>query len=149
MSACAGAETLESLTFFETVGWHGVIERATGSPLPEKFPSAPGMTYPVYHVLADIGAFRGGQLVPITSSDPLRVRAAALQSDERRRLLIANLTGTAQIVTLPPTENGSYRLLDGDSYLSAALDPLPFCEQRQALTSSAVTLPPFGIMRVG
>ena len=40
----AGAD---SVTFYETTGWRGVMETAAGSPLPEKFPSIPGAVFPL------------------------------------------------------------------------------------------------------
>src|SRR5207244_12818066 len=41
-----------SLTYFETVGWRGVVEADEGSPVPDRFRSLPGMAFPLFHVLA-------------------------------------------------------------------------------------------------
>ena len=53
-----------SLTYYETSGWRGVMELASGAPLPERFRSLPGGVFPLYHVLADIGEFAGGEITP-------------------------------------------------------------------------------------
>jgi hypothetical protein len=62
-----------SLTYYETSGWRGVMELAGGSSLPERFRSLPGGVFPLYHVLADVGEFAGGEVIPSESSAPLRV----------------------------------------------------------------------------
>src|SRR5262249_1291876 len=45
-----------SVSYYETTGWLGVMETERGSPLPDRFPSLPGAVFPMYHVLADVGA---------------------------------------------------------------------------------------------
>ena len=47
-----GRERVASLTFFETVGWKGVL--AGPEPLPADFGAQPGEIYPVYHVFPRI-----------------------------------------------------------------------------------------------
>ncbi|MEZ4678122.1 MAG: hypothetical protein R2932_28290 [Caldilineaceae bacterium] len=59
----AESGAVDSITYYETTGWRGVMERAAGSPLPEKFSSMPGAVFPLYHVLADVGEFAGGEVV--------------------------------------------------------------------------------------
>ncbi len=88
----------QSLTYYETTGWRGVMETASGSPMPELFHSIPGSVFPVYHVFAALAGFRGGEALEVTSSDPQRVQALGLRSAERRRLLVANLSPLAQRV---------------------------------------------------
>ncbi len=39
----------QSITFYETTGWRGVMETEAGSPLPELFRSLPGTVFPMYH----------------------------------------------------------------------------------------------------
>jgi len=68
-----------SLTYYETSGWRGVIELESGAPLPERFRSLPGGVFPLYHVLADVGEFAGGEVIPSESSEPLRVEGLVLQ----------------------------------------------------------------------
>ena len=89
-----------SVTIFETTGWCGVMETEAGTPLPEQFPSLPGAVFPLYHVLADVAEFVGGDMVEVRSSDPLKVEAVLLQRDGRQTLLLANLTPEPQSATM-------------------------------------------------
>ena len=93
-----------SVTYFQTHGWAGVMETAAGPPMPELFRSIPGAVFPLYHVLADVAEFAGGTVQPVDSTDPLLACALALEAGGRRRLLLANLSGQPEIVTL----NGSW-----------------------------------------
>ena len=49
-----------AVTAYETSGWRGVLEGASGSSRPERFSAQPGEVFPLYHVLADAGEFRRG-----------------------------------------------------------------------------------------
>ncbi len=89
-----------SATYYETSGWRGVMERARGSPLPEVYRSLPGAVYPLYHVLADVGAYAGGEVVPTASSEPLRAVGLALSKGEGTRLIVANLCPDVQRVEI-------------------------------------------------
>ncbi len=70
-----GNAGVDALTYFETTGWKGLIERRDHPLRVAKFHSWPGMVFPVYHVLADVGEFSGGQILPVTLEDGLRVQA--------------------------------------------------------------------------
>ncbi len=90
----------DSVTYFETTGWSGVMERESGSPLPQQFPSTAGGVYPMYHVFADVGEFAGGDVLNCVSSDPLRFEGLALRKAGALRVLLANLTHEPQRVTI-------------------------------------------------
>jgi len=87
-----------SVTYFETTGWRGVMEMESGSPVPDQFRSLPGSVFPMYHILADVGEFSGGQVVPSKSSDNLKIDGLALRKDGRLRLLVANMSPQPQQV---------------------------------------------------
>jgi hypothetical protein len=89
-----------SVTYYETSGWRGVMETETGSPQPDKFRSLPGSVFPLYHVLADAGEFAGGEVVPTTSNDTLRVDGLALRKDGKTRVILANLSPEPQRATV-------------------------------------------------
>ncbi len=121
---------VHSLTYYETTGWRGVMETATGSPLPDKFQSLPGAVFPLYHVLADIGDFAGGEVLPTQSSHPLQVEGLALRKDGRTRLILANLSAEVQHVTvanLPAQVR--VRLLDETNVIAAMQAPEEFRHQ--------------------
>ena len=87
-----------SVTYYETTGWRGVMETATSSPLPEKFRSLPGTVFPLYHILADMGDFAGGEVLISKSSDPLKTEGIVLRKNGKTRTLLANLTPESQRV---------------------------------------------------
>ena len=89
---------VDSVTFYETTGWRGVMETQAGCRLPERFRSIPGGVFPLYHVLADVGEFAAGQVIGSKSSDPLKVDGLVLRKGARLRLMLANLTGKPQTV---------------------------------------------------
>jgi len=91
---------VHSVTYYETSGWRGVMETERGSPLPEKFRSLPDSVFPLYHVLADVGEFAGGIVVPITSSDPLLMDGLAIRKNEKMRLVLVNFTSQRRQVTI-------------------------------------------------
>jgi D-apionolactonase len=93
----AGAD---SVTYYETVGWLGVMESAGGSRLPDQFPSKPGQLFPIYRVFRELAEFQGGTVRQVVSSDAAAVVGLALEKDGRRRVLIANLTPGEQTARL-------------------------------------------------
>ena len=93
-----GEAGANSITYYETTGWRGVMETELGSPLPEIFRSAPGCVFPLYHVLADVGEFAGGSIIPSTPDAPLKITGLVLRKKSQERLLLANLTPETQLV---------------------------------------------------
>ena len=92
LAQLAAAGMVSAVTYFETTGWRGVMERDEGSPQPRDFASTPGATYPVYDALALLAGFT--HLRPCRSSDPDRVAAICVENVSRRRLILANLTAS-------------------------------------------------------
>jgi len=119
-----------SVTTYETSGWRGVMETEAGSSLPDLFPSLPGTVFPLYHVLADVGAFAGGQVVPTRSSDPLRVDGLAVRRDGQTRVILANLSPEPQRVTVQDfCPQVRVRTLDETNAEAAMTSPEDFCAQ--------------------
>ncbi|HYE32034.1 MAG TPA: hypothetical protein VEH27_11435 [Methylomirabilota bacterium] len=113
---------IESVTWFETVGWRGLIEREKGSPEPALFPSAPGAVFPVFHVFR---ALAGAEAVLETnSSEPLKFEAAAVKVNGKTRTLIANLRNEAEVVEVQgiPSERVRLKTLDERTALGAMFD---------------------------
>lgn len=118
------------LTFFETTGWRGVMETEAGSPLPEVFRSLPGGVFPVYHLLAEVGEFAGGLVLPCRSSEPLAVDGLALRRGDRRRVLLANFCAESQRVLLTGLEGQArLRRLDETNAEVAMRSPEQFRRQ--------------------
>lgn len=104
-----------SLTYYETTGRRGLMEKAGGSPLPERFPSRSGTPFPVYHVFAELAGLAGTEVLPVETGDPLGVEALALRASGRLILLAANLTGerTSVAVRTPALVGAKVYVLDG------------------------------------
>lgn len=114
----------DSVTYYETTGWRGVMETASGSPLPERFQSAPGMVFPLYHVLADVGAFAGGRVLPLRTSEPLAVDGIAVDKQGRVCVLLANLSAQPQTVVVRGLGGEvDKRVLDEETAQEAMLAP--------------------------
>lgn len=136
-----------SVTYYETTGWRGVMEQEKGNPQPDKFHSVPGGVFPLYHILADVGEFAGGEIIHIVSSDPLTVDGLVVRKNDRSRLILANFTPTSQRVTLPVT--GQVTHLDETTYELAVKNPSDFRSQPgQALAVPEVELLPFATVRL-
>src|SRR5207247_2707048 len=87
----------------------------------------PGGVFPLYHVLADIGEFAGGQVFPAGSSAPAKVIAMAIGKGEQRRVLVGNLTAEKLPVTLRDLHYGArVTILDESSVRNAMTDPQAF-----------------------
>jgi hypothetical protein len=98
LQALAETGAVESVTLYETTGWRGVMESEAGSPLPEAFPSTPGMLFPLYHVLAALGALREAEVLPVAGTHPLKVAALAYRMGDHQGTLVANTS--AQPITV-------------------------------------------------
>jgi hypothetical protein len=115
---------VDSVTYYETTGWLGVMETTTGSPLPGKFPSFPGCVFPLFHVLVDLGEFSGGELVRVASSNSRRIAGFALRKEHCLRLLLANLSETKCNMRLSGMENPFFiRFLDEITVENAMKNP--------------------------
>lgn len=146
---------VQSVTYYETTGWRGVMEQAAGPPLTERFPSVPGGVFPLYHVLADAGKFAGGRVVRSVSSEPLAVECLALTDGRESRLLVANLEGRPRRVRLGIGKAGDpVRLLrlDDTNAEQAIRSPEAFRVERPVLAHprevSELELPPYGLARL-
>jgi hypothetical protein len=143
-----------SVTYYETTGWRGVMEREQGSPLPHKFRSIAGGVYPLYHVLADMGEFAGGEVLPSRSSNPLAVDGLILRKGNARRVLLANLTDESQLVQLHGLGTFVYlRNLSADNASQAMMDPETFRTQPGVLQRPnngqlELTLSPYALARI-
>jgi hypothetical protein len=137
-----------SVTFYETAGWAGLMERDGGPPLPRAFPSAAGTVFPLYHVFAEAAEYAGGTVSRVISSDPLRAEALLLQKNGRRRLLLANAGTQEESLVLPPELSGhAVRVLDARSFREATNTPERWRRQNpRAAASREARLAPYGVV---
>jgi len=148
-------EGVASVTYFETVGWRGLIEREDGPAVPERFASWPGMIFPVYHVLADVGSWHGGRVVRIETSRPLALEALAVQTDEALHVLVASLAPAplrCRIDGVPLGGRATVRVLDEHTFATACSDPSAFRSLVAPLArdgdSLELELAPYAVARV-
>lgn len=117
---------VDSLTYYETSGWRGVMEIESGSPLPNMFLSRPGAVFPAYHIIADIGEFAGGNVIPTVSSEKLHVESFAMHKNGKTRVLLSNLTTESLRVVLHNVE-GKVRVRHLDE--TNAIDAMCLAEE--------------------
>ena len=91
-----------SVTYYESTGWRGVLEREEGSALPEVFHSRAGEVFPLFHPLADVAGWRGAEVLRVESENPLIAVGLAVRSEDGLRLLVANVTSEPQDVLVAP-----------------------------------------------
>jgi len=125
-SLCSGG--VDSITYYETTGWRGLMETTDGSPLPEKFPSFPGMIFPVYWVFAFLTGAKQATWVRLRSERPLLLDGLAFKRDNTLALLFSNLQPCPQRVRIGPLPDGEaiLRRLNQDGMALATTDPDAF-----------------------
>jgi hypothetical protein len=129
VAALAVAE-VEAVTYYETSGWRGVLEREAGAPEPARFHSVPGGVYPLYHVFRDLAGMTG-ELVSFESSERLWSVALGSVGDGRRRLLVGNLSAaTRQFVVRRWPGAQTVRRMDASNVVAAMTDPERFSADR-------------------
>ena len=143
-----------SITYYETTGRLGVIEREKDPPLHRGFPSMPGWAFPLYHVLADVGEFAGGSTLPWTSGNDLVVEGIGLTKGGRTRILLANLTEKTQKVRLAcPLFHGPVRVkrMDESNVMAAMTMPDVFrTDNGEEVAGSPLELEllPYAVVRI-
>jgi D-apionolactonase len=142
-----------SVTYYETTGWRGVVERADGPELPERFASRAGEAFPLYQPLADAIEWRDAQVLACESSDVLAAVALAVRTtDGSTRLLVANLTPREREVVVAPLDGEvTLRRLNESTAGEATADPQAFRAGGETSTANgelAVTLAPYEVVRI-
>jgi hypothetical protein len=142
-----------SVTYYETTGWRGVVERESGSPLPDRFHSTPGQAFPLYHPLADVAGWGGAEVLECASAEPLSCVGLAVRGEDgATRVLVANVTAHELDAVVEPL-TGSFRLrrLHAESAEQAASRPAEFRaggETVEARYELALSLAPYEVVRI-
>jgi D-apionolactonase len=144
-----------AVTYYETTGWLGLIEREEGSPRPDRFPSRPGGAFPLYHVFADLAEWKRGHLLACRTAAEPEVQGLAVLFGGARRVLVANLTARDQQLRIGPFAGGHarLRLLDETTGEGAIDDPTAFraaAERVPVGSRNTLTLElgPFALARI-
>jgi D-apionolactonase len=95
----AAANCVDVATYFEAVGWKGLMESPAGCPDPAHFSSEPGEPFPVWQVFAALADMTHAHMC--TSSGPEQVDALIVSDDSgASRALIANWIDSDQTVAI-------------------------------------------------
>jgi len=107
----AQSNSINSATYFESVGWRGIRESKLGSKDSINFPSEPGEGFPVWKLFVALKDF--SMCRKSSSSAPEVVDSLILRNSETTRLILANFSSETQQVhftgidlapvVLPPT----------------------------------------------
>jgi hypothetical protein len=142
-----------SLTYFETSGWLGVTEREHPSRQSTRVASPALSPYPMFHVFADIGEWRGADLADLRIADQTAIGGIACGTTDTSFLAIANLTEDEQRVEVGPYEGDVHlRRLNDASASLAARDHVAFRADSTLLRSRghlvSLTLSPYEVARI-
>jgi D-apionolactonase len=141
-----------SVTYYETTGWRGVVERDEGTSLPERFHSNAGEPFPLYHSLADAAGRRGAEVIECESEDRLVAIGFAVRAENGTSLLIANVTPRTQDVVIGPLEGPvSLRRLNEATAAAAGSEPESFraaVEPAEVSGDLVLRLDPYEVVRV-
>jgi hypothetical protein len=145
----------DSVTWYETTGWRGVVERDGGCPMPERFPSAPGDAFPAFHVLADAAEWKAAETVDTTSDAPSTADALLVRDASGVHGLAFNITPDLVRVRIGPLpgDAATIRVLDDASAGAAARDPEAWRAAASAVEPLAdghlrLVLPPYAVARI-
>lgn len=112
------------ITYYQTIGWRGVMEYEGRKSPPELFPSIPGAVFPLYHILADFCEMRGGRIVPMTSDRPDCVIAMQIELHQIRRFILVNITSNPQEARFPIRASYAFiKTLDAMTVNKASMEP--------------------------
>lgn len=81
-----------AITYYETIGWAGVMEASDGSPLPALFPSRPGELFPLYHVFEGVAGFTHAAPLDVGGSPGL-VGLEVFRARHPGRVILADASG--------------------------------------------------------
>lgn len=122
-----------NVTYYETVGWRGVLAAGSNAGLGQPGLSEGGVVYPMFHVFADVAAFKGAEVIHTESSAPLRAEGFAVRASGRLRVMVANFSVETIKIKLEMGGSASQaelRTLDEENVEWAMRDPELYRQQR-------------------
>lgn len=131
-----GEAGAHSATFFETVGWNGIMDAEDVKSRPAGWPSRPGELFSVYRILKELGEFSGGKIRKVDSSDNLVATAIAVKKEGKSRVLVVNLTEKPQTVILRGFKGKSVG------------DQIPKGAENRESSERQIQLQPYGVVRL-
>jgi D-apionolactonase len=115
---------IESLTYYETIGWKGLMEAEQGNPLPKQFQSRPGEIFPVYHVFHSLAGATA--LFPVANPVPQKIAVVAFRKSGAIHVLLANLQPEISRARLRlPALRAAVQVLSEDHWAVASRGGMP------------------------
>ena len=136
----------DALTYFETVGWKGVIMGDQASSLPDKFPADSGQVFPLYQVFKWLLEYKDGAVIESRSSDPLVADGLILERNGDIRMLLANFTPQTVSVRLPYRNVKHMAVLDELGIHAFMNNPSDLKSTSIELQMDTVDLQPFAVI---
>jgi hypothetical protein len=130
------------ITYFETIGWRGLLQGDQDSELPEKFAAVKGQVFPLWQIFKWVLEFKDGRIIPVTSSQPLMVDGLMLQNKDKRRLLVANYSLKPQNLPLPEIAD---RISVLDERSAESFSQKPGALQTEKFRQNHVSLLPYAV----
>lgn len=131
------------VTYFEMAGRQGLMAHPA-EPWPAAFGVGGEALYPVYYMMRFLLAHKESVVLPLTSSDPLRLEGMAFRDDRVVTVIVANFTGDNLSVSLPHGFGVTRLMVAGADNIEALLarvdEPVPFV----GLEGEMIAIPPFG-----
>jgi hypothetical protein len=104
--------------------------------------------FPVWHLLADVGEFAGGEVISSVSNRPQDIAGLVVRKAGRTRVLLADFGSDSRRVALKgwaPGDRAMVRVMDVKNAEAAMRDPEAFRAQaRAARGGEAIEIPRFG-----
>jgi len=136
---------VNAATYYETSGWRGLMETASGSPLADKFPSIAGTVFPMYFVFRALADFVGGDVQISQTSQSLKVESLVLRKGSKQRIILANLTASTQTLTLDGEGMFDCWILDAENAVSVLNQPENFWQLAERREFSSIELSPYAL----
>jgi hypothetical protein len=135
---------VDAVTMAAPVGEFGVV--CTGMEYAQPwFDEADALVYPAWHVLKAMGAASGAPMLTTEPADGTRVQSLAWREGGRTLLLLVNLTGDSQRVTVEGAAGtGELSVLDESSFVGACRNAGDLPVGRQSL--EALVLRPYAVL---
>ena len=96
LRSIAESNAISTITYFETLGWRGIIEFSKGSKDFDNFKSAPNEKFPVWRFFASLQGFT--HILATHSTNPETVDCLLLKSGESLKVILVNFSTINQEV---------------------------------------------------
>jgi hypothetical protein len=112
-------------TYYQTVGWQGLIQGEAAPARPELFAAQPGDVFPVYHLFRFLASWDGDlrAVLEVVSSHPQRFSGLYLQSGGRGCLLLASHHPAPLTIRLAERPFTAWKFLDETNADQARRNP--------------------------